>query len=216
MKKAAIVFMAVCALSVQVQAMYVDASTSNTINAATGSASDWWVAANAVDGKWGLRSALGNNDDFLLGTPGNEIFEASGTFGKEDCMAIVTTASGLTAGQLYEVSVIYWSPEGSVSWNVRAGFSLDNMTLYERSGTLGGIIGTWTGKQEADRKEFSGLIGQIAADTNGQIQVYIDDLPANSSSSRSWYDGIVLTPVPEPTTCVLLVLGGILSLRRRG
>lgn len=206
----------VSVLSAQSQALYVDASTTNTA-IADGSENPWYASSSVNDGLWGIRTGFGNNDDYLLGTPGNEIFEATGTNFNEDCAAIVTTISGLTAGQQYDVSVIYWSSTSSTqSWNVRAGFSLEDMTLFDRgiiTGATAGIQGKRDGT--SDRYEYAGLIGRIAADEDGQIKVYINDRPASSSYSRSWYDGVELTAVPEPATMLLLAVGGLLLGRKR-
>lgn len=200
-------------LSAPSQALYVDASLTNTAKA-DGSLDAWSTSTAAVDGLWLIR-AFGNNDNYLLGGPGNEIFEASANL-VENCVTIATTASGLTPGQWYEVSVIYWSESGTQSWNVRAGFSLDSMTLFDR-GLIAGATPGIQGKRDgtSTRYEYAGLVGQIAADQNGQIKVYIDDMPANSSYSRSWYDGIQLTEVPEPATLLMLAVGGLLFRRKQ-
>jgi hypothetical protein len=212
MKNGLILFMVVGVCVIQAQAFYTDAvggSGGNTVQAGDSNPDAWWNTSTEPDGIWGLRSGFANE-----GT----IFESSGTgSGIEDSMAVMTTVSGLTAGQLYRVEVVYWSSE-SQNWAVNAGFDLDSMTLFDRLGD-GAVAGTWTDIQEGDRLELLGTVGIVEADVNGQIKVYVDDKPSSASQGgwydRSWYDGINVTAVPEPTTCVLLVAGGILGLRRR-
>ena len=141
------ILIAVCLLSLATfsgnalaDIVYVDALGGvggNTVNAGTGSATDWYNTSNAADGLWRLRTGFANNDSFALGTPGNEVYEATGTTSGEDVMPIITTISGLTPGSLYDVNVVYWSSHDNTnnqSWNVRAGFSLDNILFYDRLG----------------------------------------------------------------------------------
>jgi hypothetical protein len=182
------------------QAVYVDAkggSGGNTVNAGTGSTTDWWTTATASDGLW-ARRPMGNDPNGNLGTAfPADIFEASGAVPSnytEDCMPIKTTISGLNPGDKYDVSVLYWSPPGSADWNIRAGFALDNMLYFDRTGSGGATAGTSTGRTQADRTEYTGLIGRIAADAQGKIKVYIDDRPATSNFNRTWYDGVTLAP----------------------
>jgi hypothetical protein len=203
--------------------IYVDAGVGNTFRASDDHASAWQNTAQTNDGIWRYRSGFSNNESFVLGSPGNDVLESSGINIVEDCVAIYTVASGLVAGQAYYVDVVYWTAKyndwnGSRhNWNVKAGFALDSMLTFDALGTLG-TAGTLTGKIESDRSELLGRVGQLVADANGQIRVYIDDLPAtvqNTQEVRTWYDGILVTAVPEPATLVLLGLGGLMSLKRR-
>lgn len=221
MKKVGLVLCLVGLLAGQAPAViYVDAEggpSGNTVNALTGSNSDWWTTAAAQDGLWGRR-AFGYDQEGVLNGPTKDIFEASGTgSGVEDCMAIVTTISGLTPGRKYQVDVVYWSANGQ-NWTIRVGFSLDSMILYDRVGNanIGAIAGTRIGDiQDGDRWVFTGTVGTIAADGNGQIRVYIDDLPGSGWNDRTWYDGLFVE-IPEPMSCLLLAAGSLCCLRRKG
>jgi hypothetical protein len=176
------------------QAVYVDAeggAAGNTVNASTGSTTDWWAATVAVDNLWDWRTGMANNPTFTTGTPNNDIFQASGTTGAENCPPIMTTISGLVAGQLYQVKVVYWSATGGQNWCIRAGFDSSTPLFYDYLGQGGATAGTLTGKTESDRVELLGSLGQIQADANGQIKVYINDKPGTSYADRTWYDGII-------------------------
>lgn len=222
MKKIGLIVLMVGLLALPASAViYVDAEggvSGNTARASDGDVDAWWTSTTAPDGLWGRR-AFGYDQDGILNGPTKDVFEASGTgSGQEDAVAIVTTVSGLVPHQHYQVDVVYWS-SNSQNWCIRAGFSLDTMQLYDRLGD-GAIAGTRIGDiQDGDRWVFTGTIGTIAADGNGQIRVYLDDKPSNASQGgwydRTWYEGLMLTEVPEPTVSVLLAAGALLGLRRR-
>jgi hypothetical protein len=175
--------------------LYVDAeggTGGNTVNAATGSATGWYIEGTAVDQLWGRR-AYGNNASGVLGTSlPADIFEATTTSGVENCMPIRTTISGLNPGQLYQVHVVYWSQNTIQNWSIRAGFGLDSMLFFDRTGSVGAIAGTPTGRVQGDRSELTGRVGQTAADSLGQIHVFIDDKPSTTDyTERTWYDGLL-------------------------
>lgn len=189
------------------QAAYLDAEggpAGNTVRAADGDASAWWSAAMAPDGVWARRTGFANNPDGLLQSPASDVFEASGTdSGREDAALIVTTVSGLTPAAVYRLSVIYWS-SNSQNWSVRAGFDENTVAFFDRTGDNGAAAGQATGRAEGDRNEYSGLLGETAADANGQIKVYINDKPSSASQGawydRTWYDGIVYEAVDDDPT----------------
>jgi hypothetical protein len=180
--------------------LYVDANGGvggNTVNADDGNPDNWQTTVTTSDGLW-ARRPMGNDPNYNLGTAvPADIFEASGAIPSnytEDCMPLMTTIYGLVPGDKYDVSVVYWSPAGSANWNIQAGFTLDNMLFFDRTGQEGAAAGTPTGKTQADRAEYRGLIGRIQADINGKIQIYIDDKPATSNLDRTWYDGVIIAP----------------------
>lgn len=177
---------------------YLDAeggAGGNTVRASDGNVSAWMTSATAPDGLWGRRMGFANNPTGALGTPDNDIFEASGTGSdREDGVQIITSISGLIPGSVYKVDVVYWSST-SQNWSIRAGFDSSVPLFYDRLGADGATAGTATGKTEGDRAELSGLVGYTTADANGEIKIYIDDKPSNASQGgwydRTWYDGLL-------------------------
>ncbi len=176
---------------------YLDArggAGGNTVNAVTGSVSDWWVSSPLQDGLWGRRSGFANNLNFTLGGD-SDILESSGTgSGRENSPLIKTTLSGLQAGMYYRLWVVYWSANGQ-NWCIRAGLDSSILPLYDFTGATGATAGTPTGKTEGDRNELTAYLGYQAADVEGKLAVYIDDKPSDASQGgwydRTWYDGIL-------------------------
>lgn len=178
---------------------YVDAeggSGGNTARAGDGDVDAWWTAAITADGLWQRRTIYGNDSDYTLGNSGSDIFESTGTVGAEDVVQVVTTISGLTPGTMYKVDVVYWSAAGQ-NWSIQAGFDADTLLYYDRLGMDGAAAGTPTGKTEADRSEYTGLVGYTQADANGEIKVFVDDKPGGGTSyyDRCWYDGLLVENV---------------------
>jgi PEP-CTERM motif len=165
---------------------------------------------NRNDGLWHLRDMIGSD-----GPGGRFIWEATGNVQTgdtgEDCPEITQTISGLTPGASYKVYAAYWSSQGE-SWSIRAGIASGNLTLYDRDGTQDGGAATpgiqaasaiWAtpptisgtpAYTEADRLLLLGYAGTAVADGMGRATVYIDDLPGNSSATRSWFDGVAYLP----------------------
>ena len=225
MKRVLFMLVVVGLLSVQVQAFYVDAQGGdggNTVNAVTGSVSDWWIQdAQNKDGKWDRRG-FGYDQDGILNGATKDIFQGTAGGYFDDNPMLITTVSGLTPGQLYEVKVVYWTgtdtSAGQPNWNIKAGFAADSLQLFDYLGTLPGAIAGTVYERDgtSDRHSLLGTIGNIAADVNGQIKVYIDDLPAIANNlERTWYDGLMVAEIPEPATMVLLGLGALVLRRRK-
>ncbi|HPC65523.1 MAG TPA: hypothetical protein PK525_12995 [Anaerohalosphaeraceae bacterium] len=166
----------------------------NTVNAVTGSPTDWWVSSPSQDNLWGRRSGFANNPNFTLGGD-SDVFESSGTgSGRENSPMVKTVLSGLQAGMYYNLWVVYWSANGQ-NWCIRAGLTPANLPLYDFTGATGATAGTRTGKTEGDRNELTASLGYAAADSSGTLSVYVDDKPSDASQGgwydRTWYDGIL-------------------------
>lgn len=206
--QAGIYIMLICASG---YGAYLDAeggSAGNTVRASDGDVNAWWTTATAQDGLWGRRTGFSNNPNGELGTPDNDIFEASGTgSGVEDAVLIKTVIAGLVPGSTYKVDVVYWSST-TQNWAVRAGFNASTSSYYDRLGADGAAAGTPTGKTEGDRAEYRGSLGQTQADANGRIEVFINDKPAVGPSEgwydRTWYDGLFYEKVDTGCNGVLL------------
>lgn len=200
-------------------ALYVDATSGASGNTTLANGAIFnppLDGTTGADNAWEQRTALGSH--------GN-IFESGGE-AVENASQLRTTLTGLTTGQAYEVSVLFWDANGDVEdWNIRAGFEPAGLTFFANGTTSDaaqlGAVGadlasslTYTAAptlfNEANRILLAGVIGQVVVGSNGQLHVYIDDMPsAIGANNRTWYDGIVLKEVSFPTSqLVTLEVGG--------
>lgn len=134
--------------------------------------------------------------------------------GGSDSPMLRTTITGLEANAEYEISVYFWvagngTPVGNQEWDISAGLATDAMTdiRYNTPGALrldtSGVVFTNTVVvTEADRRLFQYILGTAAANGDGEIQVFVDDLPGNDD--RTWYDGVGFASLapPEPAVWV--------------
>jgi len=80
----------------------------------------------------------------------------------------------------------------------------------------GGYFANQVLTEEGNRSLYEVNLGQTAADSNGNIWVFVDDLANTTNVNRTWYDGVGIEIVPEPTTSGVLLLGLMgFALRRR-
>ncbi len=208
-------------LSVGGQITYVDASPTNTTLA---NGDPYTPTASLIndDDEWSLRT-FGN-----LGT----VYTANDNNANpgEDAPVLRTTLGGLNAGEEYGVHVYFWgagndSPSGNQRWDILAGFASDELSFFDvnNSPNLGhavsGVDPAAHFSNEAppvlvaedDRRLYEAFVGNVVADGNGEIRVFIDDAPGNPN--RTWYDGVGFgppaTPPPTPGNGVELAPSGV-------
>lgn len=131
----------------------------------------------------------------------------------EDTDLLKTTVTGLAAGETYTVGIVYWV-NPSQNWVIRAGLAADQLTLFNYlGGSVGGQTatpGSTTGLAINSLGAFQlfAIMGATTADANGQIAVYVDDLPTGSDANRCWYDGIVYQQGVVNAGAGTLIAGG--------
>lgn len=225
----------------QADVIYVDADTSNT-TLADGTA---LVAGThfldltgggsvASDDLWDLRG-FGN---------GVTVFSSNNSGGgeSEDAPELRTTISGLTAGESYDVFSYFWGVDGGL-WRGRTDLVAGNGSApgYNTSHFNGSSFSpmSWITNnvsggdnpqtvftydaslltEEGNRALYEVSLGVAVADSNGEIQIFVDDLANTSSGNRTWYDGVgfQLNAVPEPSSGLVLIASamGMFLVRRR-
>jgi hypothetical protein len=206
---------------------YVDATSGIGGNTTLANGSVFTPPLNGTtgaDNNWEQRTTFGS---------GGNIFEAGGET-NENAPELMTTIVGLTPGHLYSIYVYFWDPTSTAEdWNIRAGatsnpsgntlFSAADATA-ELSSTAAVLASTQafdvapTIFAEGNRALLAGSVGILAADSNGTISVFIDDLPTtNGVNFRTWYDGVgyEFSAIPEPGVSLLAAVGLLGVLRRR-
>lgn len=182
----------------------------NTVNAETGSSTDWFiVAANKrTDGLWGQRGPFGIGLDVIY-----ENYGLSG--GDDDSPTLKTTITDLKPGRDYHIWVDYlrlgatgggWGGEGQIT----AGLSLDQVHTFTLPTQEHTVVGgsESNGFSNGNRRGLRGYLGQATADADGQISAFVTPL-AVSGHSRTWYDGLSyleIGPVQDPTPVVDAVI----------
>lgn len=239
MRKLVLILMLFGLLSVQIQAdlvltggnIYADAFEGNTTFA--DGTSPWSTATGgAQDGLWWRRTGYGYNDAGVLKGTDADVFEALSltTYWRStgSVQGLKTTVSGLVDGQEYRVYVIYSSKSFGENWNVTADFSpiitgadgvvTSGITYGAADATIQGVrvfAGEIIDDNGSGIYHFKGLIGNYTGTAAGTLDVYIDDLwDQANENQRTWYDGIYLEVVPEPTSLALVVLGSLAVLRK--
>jgi hypothetical protein len=224
--------------------IYVDADSSNTVQAlpiAAGDTGSYPVSAglgaalpsmatggDAGVNQWWFRPGFGLSSSISGGptpatwsqpTPNGTVLEASGPSGPENVPRLATTVTGLPAGS-YEVFAFYWDQRGLSDWGIRASLQdTAGILLYFGSG-LPGEMPTSTPSGEVTTDSASRFLLRaslgLTAPESTSITVYIDDLPGAAANGfqRTWYDGIGYRLVPEPTSGMLAVCGAVVARRR--
>ncbi|MCA9258130.1 MAG: hypothetical protein KDA61_02965 [Planctomycetales bacterium] len=185
-------------LVAQAQIAYVDATPSNTLQAALSSgpvgAGIAWAGTTdggAADDQWWYRAAQGLSEATTVVPSGtiafdanSTVMEASGVPGQEDAPRLATTVTGLTA-DTYDVYAYFWVAGGL--WNLRAGLE-DSAAPLPVYGSTDGVQVAATDSLQL-RQVF---LGQV---TGTSITVYAEDRPATGANTdRTWYDGFGYVP----------------------
>jgi hypothetical protein len=205
---------------------YVDASSGAGGNTTLADGNTFTPPLNGttgIDNNWEQRTTFGS---------GGNIFEAGGEQ-IENAPELRTRLSGLTPGVEYTIYINFWDPGSTTEdWNIRAGFTsnVGANTIYsaaDATAELGGATGAVLASTltygtaptifaEGGRNLLAGLLGTATANGSGQIDIYFDDLPNGTTvNRRTWYDGVSYEAVPEPSACLLGLIGMTALLRRR-
>jgi hypothetical protein len=116
---------------------------------------------------------------------------------------LVTTLRGLKPGTNYAVTVLFWGP-GNGLWGIRAGlqyahehrtnlwYDVTSPTVMEANyvpwNTIPSVF------DEGGRTLFAVSLGNVIA-TNGEIKIFIHDLPSGNSAIRTWYQGVGVSEI---------------------
>lgn len=181
--------------------VYVDADNTNTV-AASGAPSPFWTASLTTDNLWRKRTGFGFDVNSR-----REIFEkdaSSGGNGVGDATPLRTTVASLQAGQSYGVYVCYLSATDA-QWRVRAGISASPLIEFTSVMQTGRVTDLGpTSESGSNRRQYLGFVGNIAADSSGEIVVDIDDGEGTGDASRTWFEGVAIgSPYTVPTAPAL-------------
>lgn len=188
---------------------YTDATLANTM-LANGSAlitSGPTNSGGPTDNQWHRRNGFGN---------GNQVFTAGET-GDENAPLLKTTIADVAAGE-YDVFGFFWA-NPIEEWQIALGLSEDEMRTFRQDFA-----------EQADGAEFDGpmvlvgdtvnlykaYLGRVTLLADGSLPVFVDDSPFGlDRSTRTWFDGVGIAAVPEPSSVVGLGALAALALGRR-
>jgi hypothetical protein len=115
---------------------------------------------------------------------------------------LVTTVTGLKPGTSYVVKVLFWDTD---VWGVRAGLTYANGLRtnaffdINSPGVLTADLLPWRNMpflvSESGRTLYAGPVGTATANGNGQVKVFIHDLPTGDATRRTWYQGVAVAEV---------------------
>jgi len=203
---------------------YVDATALNTIMASStnGPVGDGTAFvgtdSNVQDGQWAFRTGFGvvpTAETVPLGegvitlSASNTVFESTGwnDDNLDNVPRLKTSVSGLEDAT-YEVFVFFWNDETGSDWTIRAALEdlagTDSLPVITNFTT----VATDTAGREF-RQASLGIVSGTAFD------VFVEDLPAESGTMRTWYDGVgyrIAGASMEPVIQAISITGSTVTL----
>lgn len=134
-----------------------------------------------------------------------DVFEKDANEGVGDACPLVTIARDLPIGATYGVYVAFIS-RPTETWQVKAGLSPGNLTLFTRQRPAGRVIDLGvTGEQNSNRNQYLGFVGNATVGPEGALWLYSDDGDGTDAimANRTWLDGfylgapVVTSPLPN-------------------
>jgi autotransporter-associated beta strand protein len=200
-------------MSVSEQFTYLDATHGVGGNTTLSTGANFTPTTNP---DWQIRGT-GNGSEGPLGN-GGRVYQG-GSDNPASAPELRTTITGLNPGQSYSVYVNYWDATGS-PWRILAGTTPGNLNLFDSP--LDNIAGATNGidpntlhyatsplTAEGNRQLWGAPLGNLVADANGQIKLYVNDTGTVDGDDRTWYDGVSYrSGVAYSGLAVLTVDGG--------
>lgn len=180
------------------QMTYVDATTNNTVLAASGAP----LVTGPGQGQWHERP--GGNGGVLL---------ASADITAEDAPMLKTTID-LPEPGTYDIWVNFWgNPVTNADWRIMAGLGTNLMQLYRQMACKvvqpGTHINAMVLTNFGSNYLYQAYIGRVSVTQNKLVEVFVDDFPVQTGTTntlvadtaRTWYDGVSFAQV-KPFTIV--------------
>ena len=194
--------------------VYVDATGGvggNTVNATTGSQTDWFVVNNGqLNDLWDLRT----DRSFAFGSTAFQLNSA------EASIVLRTDVTGLSANATYTGIRLYYignvSTASNRNWSMQASVvsaSTGFVTYPDNDGN--GLVdsnvdalGTETDALATDTRYWVSL-PDVTTDSSGTFSVWVNI--GEGADDRAVYDGIAYdnVAIPEPSAAVLLGVAGL-------
>ncbi len=186
---------------------YVEADETNTANAQSPGSSWGTTVDSNTDNLWETDQGSGSSHESYTVFYDRDYMAAYHT--TENVPMIVTTISGLTSGNSYEVRLLFGS-HTDLRNQIYAGLSSSALGLYNDTNsdleTAGELL-----YEGGYHNRYQVLLGTAVADVAGTVKVYVESAPDLDDDyftfSRTVYDGLAHYEIPEPSTLVLLACG---------
>ena len=188
--------MVVLGMSGLASATYVPATPENT-TPVTGTFAAYPGTNDQYDNQW--------NDGFDWNNNGVTSLVA---WGSETVPALATTITGLNASHTYEVSVLFVGFASVDGWgNIQAAISGNPLLYCMNSNSVNTGIMPYTPDISDAFSVFEHSLGSISGTSTLLVDV--------AQAGNTFYVGLNLVEIPEPTSLALLSVGGLLLRLRR-